>query len=189
MIMENDKVTDCTAHIVTFVVSLFNLIFFITMIELGCGDRVVTFLNFKAYLARLSVDENCKLDYTTIVQCPVQVTIEPSRSSSMKHLKDGLCNGLGKQSRELPFESESLEKFKRLFPIGSLEQNEKIIFTKRNDELCLKARNKECGCVKDKWLATAFMNLYFNEKHTVVPKAQQMAKAKYSDLQANVVSK
>eukprot|EP00835_Amoeboradix_gromovi_P001013 NODE_39_length_29903_cov_0.529057.p14 type:complete len:160 gc:universal NODE_39_length_29903_cov_0.529057:1369-890(-) len=148
--------------------------------ELACGDRVVTFLKLKAYSAKMLVDEKCKREYDKITSCPVRVIIEPSRNSSFKHLRDGLCNGLANQSQKSPFEDHALESFKKLFPAGILNGGDQIIFEKNEDMLCLAIKDRNCGCVKDEWLATAFMNLYFSKEHSVVPTAQKAAEQVYN---------
>ena len=150
-------------------------------IQLSQGDRTVTFLQLKAYLARLFVNETCTMPFDRITECTTSVSIEPSRQTSMKHLKDGLVNGLTRQSHIEPFDKTAMEEFKKLFPIGLLDKNEKIVFTKNKDQLCLNVKDKECGCVANEWLATAFMNLYFSKRHSVVPLAQQAAEVKYNE--------
>ena len=148
-------------------------------LELASGDRTVTFLKFKAYMAKLFVNKTCKVPYSNINECILQVEITPKRQTSMKHLKDGLCNGLSKQSQEMPFDSDALIGFKGLFPSGTMDEKESILFTKDKDTLCASINGKETGCIRNKWLARAFMNLYFDERNTVVCDVQQEAKINY----------
>eukprot|EP00834_Sanchytrium_tribonematis_P007306 NODE_642_length_5062_cov_1.602861.p4 type:complete len:154 gc:universal NODE_642_length_5062_cov_1.602861:4581-5042(+) len=151
------------------------------MEKLGCDDRLVTFLKFRAYEACLSANK-CTAHFSDILDCDVEVTIQPYRQTSMKHLKDGLCNGLAKQSQQLPFEKNSLDEFKSRFPTGILMPSDMMTFKKSSDNLCIFKNGDSCGCIQDEHLAAAFMKLYFSEEHTVIPNGTDFAKSKFTHL-------
>ena len=124
-----------------------------------CGDKLVTFLKLKAYTACLDVKENNKV-----------VTIQPYRSTSVKHLRDAICHGMGTQSIQQPFSIDAMESFKALFPSGMLSPTDAVTFQADNKGLlCLSKNSETMSCVADKGLATAFMNMYFNLDHSVMP--------------------